>query len=89
MALYTIDRIEGDWVILEDESARTFNVPKAWLPESLRQGDVVRFRVDHGSEAGATLLHVSSAPEERAERLRSAEERRGKISTGPKGDVSL
>lgn len=89
MALYTIDHVEGDWVILEDETARAFNVPKAWLPESLREGDVVRFQIDQGSSTGSTLLHVSIAPEERAERLRSSKERRARIPAGPKGDVSL
>ena len=39
---YTIDRFEGtDWVVLEDEQARTFLVPRRWLPTQAREGDVV------------------------------------------------
>ena len=42
MPRYTIDRFEGtDWVVLEDEQARTFLVPRRWLPTQAREGDVV------------------------------------------------
>ena len=39
---YGVDRIEdGGWVVLEDGAARTFTVPRGWLPAEVREGDVV------------------------------------------------
>ena len=39
---YGVDRIEdGGWVVLEDGDARTFTVPRGWLPANVREGDVI------------------------------------------------
>ncbi len=39
---YGVDRIEdGGWVVLEDGDAKTFTVPRGWLPAQVREGDVV------------------------------------------------
>ena len=89
MSLYTIDRVEGDWVVLEDEGARTFQVPKSWLPESFREGDVARVQKHPNSTPTQIVLDVSFAPEERAQRRQSADKERGGIPQGPKGDFSL
>jgi hypothetical protein len=43
MAFYAVVRFEGsDWVVLEDEHAKTFLVPRRWLPTDAREGDVVK-----------------------------------------------
>ena len=86
---YTIDRFEdGGWAVLEDSQVRTFTIPRAWLPPSTREGDVVRCqrRDDDGSSRWVlfTLDHTS-----RAERLDRARELRDSLPRGPKGDVSL
>lgn len=42
MPRYTINRFEGtDWAVLEDQDAKTFLVPRRWLPTQAREGDVV------------------------------------------------
>jgi hypothetical protein len=43
MASYAIVRFEGaDWAVLEDDQAKTFLVPRRWLPTDAHEGDVVK-----------------------------------------------
>ena len=36
---YTVVRFEDGWAVLSDEHARTFSVPRDWLPPSAAEGD--------------------------------------------------
>ena len=88
MPHYTIDRLEnGDWAVLEDEHARTFNVPRSWLPADAREGDVVT--VSEVPATDARLLRFALDLYGREERLKQARELRERLPRGPKGDLSL
>ena len=88
MPRYTIDRFEGDdWVVLEDERARTFSVPRPWLPPEVREGDVID--VSAGGAGDAYGLRVVVDVHGRDDRLSQALRRRSSLPRGPRGDVSL
>jgi hypothetical protein len=88
LSLYTIDRFEGsDWAVLEDEQARTFNIPRQWLPADSRESDLVT--VSEVLAADARLLRFALDPCGREERLKQTRETRERLPRGPKGDVSL
>lgn len=38
-----IDRLEGDWAVIQWDSGQTFNFPRALLPSGAKGGDAVRF----------------------------------------------
>ena len=48
--MYIIDRLEGDWAVVEGEE-RTFNLPRKLLPTEVREGDVIRITVEIDHEA--------------------------------------
>jgi hypothetical protein len=86
---YTIDRFEGtEWAILEDKDARTFNVPRSWLPAHSKEGDVVKI-LQESRDTGPTFLHVEVDLATRADRMEKISEQRQQLRRGPKGDVSL
>lgn len=86
---YTIDRFDdSDWAILEDEDARTFGIPRKWLPSPVREGDVIKI-VQYPAESGSSLLRVEIDATARAQRLGEVGELRQQLRRGPKGDVSL
>lgn len=37
--IYTVDRLEGAWAVLEGESGEMTDLPRAELPPDLREGD--------------------------------------------------
>ena len=39
--IYTVDRIEGDRAVLEDENRQVSDLPLAELPAGLREGDLL------------------------------------------------
>ncbi len=89
MPRYTIDRFEGgDWAVLEDDQARTFRIPRHWLPPGAREGDVLTVSTD-AAESGACVLRFELDPAGREERLDQARRLREQLPRGPKGDVSL
>ncbi len=86
---YGVDLIEdGGWVVLEDGDARTFKVPRAWLPANVREGDVVSVSPEEDAE-GVRCGRFVIDPAARQERLHEAQRRRDRLPKGPKGDVSL
>ncbi len=86
---YGVDRIEdGGWVVLEDGDARTFTVPRSWLPAEVREGDVVSVSPEEDAE-GVRCMRFVIDPAARQERLEEAQRRRDRLPKGPKGDVSL
>ena len=89
MARYTIDRFEdGDWAVLEDDEARTFRVPRHWVPTSAREGDVLK-ATEAAAEPASRTIRFELDTATRAERLADAERRRARLRRGPKGDIPL
>jgi hypothetical protein len=44
---FIIDRFEEDWAVLEYESeSKTYNVPRALLPDNAKEGDVLRISLE-------------------------------------------
>ena len=85
---YGVDRIEDGWVVLEDGDARTFTVPRSWLPANVREGDVVSVSPEEDVE-GVRCVRFVIDPAARQERLEEAQRLRSRLPKGPKGDVSL
>jgi hypothetical protein len=50
IAILIIDRIEGNWVVIEFEG-ETFNIPKSLFPRSAREGDVIKISVSVDDKA--------------------------------------
>ena len=73
---------------MEDDTAHTFHVPRAWLPAEAKEGDVVKVHTER-SDSEATVLRLELASDVRADRLDEANRRRQHLPRGPKGDVSL
>jgi hypothetical protein len=89
MPRYTIDRFEGpEWIVLEDDQGRTFRVPRKWLPDAAREGDVID--VSEQQEAPDALsLRLTIDAAAREQRLSDANRLRERLPRGPKGDISL
>jgi hypothetical protein len=67
MARYTVNRFEGrDWAVLEDEQAKTFLVPRRWLPGQATEGDVV-VEAEQAPNAETVSLRLELAPQAKKE----------------------
>ncbi|HHW30344.1 MAG TPA: DUF3006 domain-containing protein [Clostridiaceae bacterium] len=44
----TIDRFEGDYVIVELPDKTTVNMPKQLVPMNAKEGDVIKIEIDFG-----------------------------------------
>jgi hypothetical protein len=63
MPRYTVDRFEGtDWAVLRDEQAKTFLVPRRWLPAGVRPGDGV-IEAQQAPNTETVSLHLELDPE--------------------------
>jgi hypothetical protein len=90
VSFYVVDRFDApDRIVLEDDEARTFTVPRPWLPANTREGDVISVHVDAATTAAASELRLTVDADETARRLREAGKLRQQLPRGPKGDVSL
>jgi hypothetical protein len=86
---YTIDRFEGsDWVVIEDERARTFTVPRQWVPAGAREGTVLLGTAE-AHDPATSLIRFSIDPAAHDEHLRTARARLDALPRGPKGDLAL
>jgi hypothetical protein len=87
---YAIDRFDGqDWAVLEDDAARTFRVPRAWIPAEARERDVIRIETESQGSPPATGLRIAVDADATARRLSQVDQLRQQLPRGPKGDVSL
>lgn len=43
---WIIDRFEGDVAVIEYDNGNHFNLPRASLPESAKEGDVIALTID-------------------------------------------
>jgi hypothetical protein len=57
IAIFIIDRFEGDWVVVEFEGG-TFNVPRVLFPQQVREGDVVKINIIVDEEAISVIVLV-------------------------------
>ena len=48
--MYIIDRLEGDWAVIENEG-KTFNLPRKLLPEGAGEGDAIKITVEIDRQA--------------------------------------
>jgi hypothetical protein len=83
---FVIDRLEDDgWAVLEAEgSTRSFTIPRAWLPASVREGDVILVELPAD---GTLKMTVDGEETTRVrERMRSL---RDSLPRGPSGDIEL
>ncbi|HHY94158.1 MAG TPA: DUF3006 domain-containing protein [Firmicutes bacterium] len=48
--MLVIDRLEGEWAVLEWEG-RTFRVPRDFLPEEVKEGDCLRWQLEVDASA--------------------------------------
>ena len=88
MSHYALDRFEDNaWAVLERSDGETFNVPKEWLPEDAREGDVLR--ADTAVEGSASRLLFSVDAEETDKRRDDARKQRERLLKGPEGDIEL
>ncbi|ADV65715.1 DUF3006 family protein [Deinococcus maricopensis] len=79
-----VDALEGEWVRLE-RGEHAFDVPRAWLPAQVREGDALIARVDGGAvhfeaPAGLAALGVRQAAQARLDALNAE---------GLEGDIDL
>ena len=85
MSAYVVDRFEGtEWAVLESPGGKTFNVPRQWLPEMTREGDVLEITK---TSTGAVTFDINTQAHD--ERLAAAARSRENLVKGPKGDISL
>lgn len=56
----TIDRIEGDWVVIVD-AGHEVNVPRAWFPDDAAEGTTWRLDFVRDLEAEAALRAAVAA----------------------------
>lgn len=73
----TVDRIEGEWAVLESPAGTTFDVPVELLPEGTAEGDVLTWGLQPDPEGTA------------ARRERLAERFRQLTEEDDGGDLSL
>ena len=83
---FVIDRLEeGVWAVLEAEgSTRSVTVPRAWLPASAKEGDVIQ--VEQPADGTVNLIVDEEETARVAERMRSL---RDSLRRGPSGDIEL
>lgn len=85
---YILDRFEDNgWAVLESPDGQTFDVPQAWLPEDVREGDSLRFIQARSAEQSTLILQRD--PEHSEERRQAAKELRDSIPKAPSGDFDL
>ena len=90
MALFTVDRFaDAAWVVLEDDTGRTFSIPKSWVPEDAKEGDVLSLVVDRSGGSSVTALNIAIDGEATDQRRRQVGELRQRLPRAPKGDLSL
>ena len=56
---YVLESFENKWAVLEADAETTFPVPRAWLPENVKVGDVLSAEVASGGDEGSLKLALS------------------------------
>jgi len=85
---WTVDRIEGEWVVVEASVGRTVQVPRSTLPSRTREGDVLQFEAVADEESAAWKVSRDAAStKERQEAIDSLHKDLKRRDPG--GDVVL
>ena len=56
---FTIDRFEGVFAVVETEKGDFFDIPKAFLPEGAKEGDVFSV-IKNENETSARKKHIDN-----------------------------
>ncbi len=91
--LYTLDRLEGDYAVLEMPNGQDIiDLPKKLLPENTKEGDILRLTVKVNESTREIIMRFEVDEQETKDRLQKAEDLRKKLKkqnadTG--GDIDL
>ena len=84
---HVVDALEHrDLATLEGPDGETVVVPRSWLPEGVREGDVLTTLATHRDATGARFSIDAAATEARR---RALQERRDGLPKAPAGDLEL
>jgi len=87
---YTVDRFENAArVVLEDDTGHTFIIPKSWMPEGAKEGDLLSVVIDRSRSPSVAVLNIEIDREATDRRRREVDQLRQRLPRAPKGDVSL
>ena len=87
-AFYTVDRVEGEFVVLVDDGGAALDVARKRLAVRVREGIVLRVRLD--AQGAPDWASVAIDDVERERRVNEARERLERLRrTDPGGDVVL
>lgn len=57
---YTVESFENEWAVLEADADIIFPVPRAWLPENIKVGDVLSAQVASGGDERSSKLVIDA-----------------------------
>ena len=66
---YTVDRIEGDFAVIEDENMNTKDVKLCGLPDNIKEGDILKFENNIYIIDAERTEQVKKSMEERFKKL--------------------
>ncbi|WP_165073404.1 DUF3006 domain-containing protein [Paludisphaera rhizosphaerae] len=73
----SVDRFEGDLAVLATEDGASIDVPRAWLPEGAKPGDVLTLSLQRDDAATAKLAADTKKVQDELK------------ATDPGGDITL
>ena len=85
---YVVDALEHpDLATLEGPDGRSLAVPRSWLPEHAREGDVLTTLATHANADATVRFEIDAGATE--ERRRTLQQRRDGLPRAPSGDLEL
>ena len=84
---WVVDRIEGEWAVVQVSAGHTLELPLAWLPPGAAEGSHLRVSHETGADSSSLTLRI----EPRAS-LRGVGEGKPPVTPGrgdPGGNISL
>jgi hypothetical protein len=65
---FTVDRIEGDYLVLEGSDGRTFDLHRLLAPDDAAAGDVITLELERGAGWTRATLRVDPEATRKAQR---------------------
>ena len=85
---YVVEALEHpDLATLEGPDGRALAVPRSWLPEHAREGDLLTALATHATADASVRFEIDAAATE--ERRRTLQQRRDGLPRAPSGDLEL
>jgi len=84
---WIVDRLEGDWAVVEVDVGKTIELPLAWLPPGAGEGTHLRVTHDVGADFSSLVLRVDRETADRRARQNRSLPKPGRGDPG--GNVSL